>query len=73
MTETGIVETLGPIVVLLGSAVVAVPLFRKIGLGSVLGCFAGVATDLAGGDKLHVAPRPEPLIPPRNRPAEIEA
>lgn len=66
MTETGIVETLGPIVVLLGLAVVAVPLFRKIGLGSVLGY-------LAGGDKLHVAPRPEPLIPPRNRPAEIEA
>jgi glutathione-regulated potassium-efflux system protein KefB len=26
---------------------------------------------LAGGDKLLVAPRPEPLIPPRNRPAAI--
>ncbi len=37
----GIAQTLGPAVVLLGSAVVAVPLFRKIGLGSVLGYFSG--------------------------------
>ncbi len=41
MAEAGMAQTLGPIVVLLGSAVIAVPLFRKIGLGSVLGYFAG--------------------------------
>lgn len=41
MAEAGIAQTLGPVVVLLGSAVVAVPLFRKLGLGSVLGYFAG--------------------------------
>ena len=33
-------QTLGPIVTLLGAAVVAVPLFRKLGLGSVLAYFA---------------------------------
>lgn len=41
MAEAGIAQTLGPVVVLLASAVVAVPVFRKIGLGSVLGYFAG--------------------------------
>jgi glutathione-regulated potassium-efflux system protein KefB len=41
MAEAGIAHTLGPVVVLLGSAVIAVPLFRKIGLGSVLGYFSG--------------------------------
>jgi glutathione-regulated potassium-efflux system protein KefB len=41
MAEAGITQTLGPVVVLLGSAVIAVPLFRRIGLGSVLGYFAG--------------------------------
>ncbi len=34
-------QTMGPAVVLLASAVVAVPLFRRLGLGSVLGYFAG--------------------------------
>ena len=33
-------QTLGPIVTLLGAAVIAVPLFRKLGLGSVLAYFA---------------------------------
>jgi glutathione-regulated potassium-efflux system protein KefB len=28
---------------------------------------------LAGGDKLHVEPRPEPLIPPRNRATGIQS
>ncbi len=41
MAETGIAEMVAPAVVLLGSAVVAVPLFRRLGLGSVLGYFAG--------------------------------
>ncbi len=41
MAEAGIAETLGSAVVLLSSAVIAVPLFRKLGLGSVLGYFAG--------------------------------
>lgn len=41
MAETGIADMVAPAVVLLGSAVVAVPLFRRLGLGSVLGYFAG--------------------------------
>lgn len=40
MAEGSIVETIGPIVALMGAAVVAVPLFRGLGLGSVLGYFA---------------------------------
>lgn len=41
MAEAGIAQMVGPVIVLLGSAVVAVPLFRRLGLGSVLGYFAG--------------------------------
>ncbi len=41
MASEGIAATLVPAVVLLGSAVVMVPLFKRIGLGSVLGYFAG--------------------------------
>ncbi|UHD44291.1 monovalent cation:proton antiporter-2 (CPA2) family protein [Aureimonas altamirensis] len=41
MAEAGLSGTVGPAVVLLASAVVAVPLFRRLGLGSVLGYFAG--------------------------------
>ncbi|MGY8527380.1 monovalent cation:proton antiporter-2 (CPA2) family protein [Paracidovorax citrulli] len=40
MAEASLVETIGPAVVLMGAAVVAVPLFRRLGLGSVLGYFA---------------------------------
>lgn len=44
MSDVSLGQTIGPAVVLLGSAVVAVPLFRRLGLGSVLGYFAaGVA------------------------------
>ncbi|WP_062226097.1 monovalent cation:proton antiporter-2 (CPA2) family protein [Aureimonas frigidaquae] len=39
--EAGLSQTVGPAVVLLASAVIAVPLFRRLGLGSVLGYFAG--------------------------------
>jgi len=40
MAEASLGQTIGPVVVLLGAAVVAVPLFRRLGLGSVLGYFA---------------------------------
>lgn len=40
MAESSLAETIGPAVVLMGAAVVAVPLFRRLGLGSVLGYFA---------------------------------
>lgn len=40
MAEAGLAETIGPAVVLMSAAVVAVPLFRRFGLGSVLGYFA---------------------------------
>lgn len=40
MADASLAETIGPAVVLMGAAVVAVPLFRKLGLGSVLGYFA---------------------------------
>jgi glutathione-regulated potassium-efflux system protein KefB len=40
MAEAGLGQTIAPAVVLMGAAVVAVPLFRRLGLGSVLGYFA---------------------------------
>lgn len=40
MAEASLVQTIGPAVVLMGAAVVAVPLFQRLGLGSVLGYFA---------------------------------
>ncbi|WP_118135515.1 monovalent cation:proton antiporter-2 (CPA2) family protein [Oceanicella sp. SM1341] len=40
MAEASLGEAIGPMVVLMGAAVVAVPLFRRLGLGSVLGYFA---------------------------------
>lgn len=40
MAEASITETIAPAVVLMTAAVVAVPLFRRLGLGSVLGYFA---------------------------------
>ncbi len=40
MAEVSLGQTIGPAVVLMGAAVVAVPLFRRLGLGSVLGYFA---------------------------------
>ncbi|MBA8881894.1 cation:proton antiporter [Phyllobacterium myrsinacearum] len=38
--EASLGQTIGPSIVLMGAAVVAVPLFRRLGLGSVLGYFA---------------------------------
>ena len=40
MAEAGLGQTIGPAVALMGAAVIAVPLFRRMGLGSVLGYFA---------------------------------
>ncbi|MCX5496365.1 monovalent cation:proton antiporter-2 (CPA2) family protein [Kaistia dalseonensis] len=40
MAEASLGQTIGPAVVLMGAAVLAVPLFQRIGLGSVLGYFA---------------------------------
>ena len=40
MAVEGLGHTIGPMVVLMGAAVTMVPLFRRIGLGSVLGYFA---------------------------------
>jgi glutathione-regulated potassium-efflux system protein KefB len=40
MADVSLGQTIGPAVVLMTAAVVAVPLFRRLGLGSVLGYFA---------------------------------
>ncbi|RXT19743.1 potassium transporter [Rhizobium leguminosarum] len=40
MADASLGQTIGPAIVLMGAAVVAVPLFRRLGLGSVLGYFA---------------------------------
>ena len=40
MAEAGLGQTIAPAVVLMGAAVIAVLLFRRLGLGSVLGYFA---------------------------------
>ena len=60
MAEAGFSETLGPAVVLLGSAVVAVPLFRKLGLGSILGYFAGGL--LVGPSVLGIFTEPSTIL-----------
>lgn len=60
MAEAGIVEAVGPAVVLLGSAVVAVPLFRRLGLGSVLGYFTGGL--LVGPSVLGVFTEPSTIL-----------
>lgn len=43
MAAEGLADTIGPAVVLMTAAVVAVPLFRRLGLGSVLGYFTAGA------------------------------
>ena len=43
MAAAGLADTIGPAVVLMTAAVVAVPLFRRLGLGSVLGYFTAGA------------------------------
>lgn len=60
MAEAGIAHTLAPVVVLLGSAVIVVPLFRKIGLGSVLGYFTGGL--LVGPSVLGIFKEPSTIL-----------
>ncbi|WP_245749735.1 monovalent cation:proton antiporter-2 (CPA2) family protein [Palleronia marisminoris] len=52
--------TIGPVVVLLGAAVIAVPLFRRLGLGSVLGYFAAGA--LVGPSVLGLFTDPDTIL-----------
>ena len=58
MAEAGLSGTVVPAVVLLASAVIAVPLFRRLGLGSVLGYFAGGL--LVGPSILGIFTDPQP-------------
>jgi glutathione-regulated potassium-efflux system protein KefB len=43
MATEGLGPVTGPVVVLMGAALIAIPLFRRLGLGSVLGYFAAGA------------------------------
>ncbi|SFD50432.1 monovalent cation:proton antiporter-2 (CPA2) family protein [Roseivivax sediminis] len=60
MATDGMGPTIGPAVVLLGAAVVAVPLFRRLGLGSVLGYFAAGA--LVGPSVLGLFADPDTIL-----------
>lgn len=60
MAEAGLGQTIGPVVVLMGAAVVAVPLFRRLGLGSVLGYFA--AGILVGPSALGVLTNAQSML-----------
>ncbi len=60
MAVEGLGPAIGPAVVLMGAAVVAVPLFRRLGLGSVLGYFtAGV---LVGPSALGLFTDPDAIL-----------
>ncbi|MFB2531938.1 monovalent cation:proton antiporter-2 (CPA2) family protein [Paracoccus sp. p3-h83] len=60
MATEGLGPVIGPAVVLMGAAVVAVPLFRRLGLGSVLGYFAAGA--LVGPSVLGLFTDPEAML-----------
>jgi len=60
MAAEGLGPTIGPVVVLLGAAVIAVPLFRRLGLGSVLGYFTAGA--LVGPSVLGVFTDPDTIL-----------
>lgn len=60
MAAEGLGPVIGPIVVLMGAAVVAVPLFRRLGLGSVLGYFAAGA--LVGPSVLGLFTDPDTIL-----------
>ena len=60
MATEGLGGTIGPAVVLMAAAVTAVPLFRRIGLGSVLGYFA--AGVLVGPSALALFRDPEAIL-----------
>ncbi|MDM7255411.1 MAG: monovalent cation:proton antiporter-2 (CPA2) family protein [Paracoccus sp. (in: a-proteobacteria)] len=60
MAAEGLGPVIGPAVVLMGAAVLAVPLFRRLGLGSVLGYFA--AGLLVGPSILGFFTDPEAIL-----------
>lgn len=60
MAAEGLGHTIGPVVVLMSAAVVAVPFFRRLGLGSVLGYFA--AGVLVGPSVLGLFTHPASLL-----------
>ena len=60
MAAEGLGHTIGPVVVLMGAAVAAVPVFRRLGLGSVLGYF--VAGVLVGPFVLGLFTNPASLL-----------
>ena len=60
MAVEGLGHTIGPVVVLMAAAVVAVPLFRRLGLGSVLGYFAAGA--LVGPSVAGLFTDPESIL-----------
>ena len=60
MAATSMGQMIGPMVILMGVAVIAVPLFRKLGLGSVLGYFA--AGILVGPSVLGLLTDPQSIL-----------
>ena len=60
MAAEGLGPVIGPVVVLMGAAVIAVPLFRRLGLGSVLGYFAAGA--LVGPSVLGLFTDPDTIL-----------
>lgn len=60
MAVAGLGPVIGPAVVLMGAAVIAVPLFRRLGLGSVLGYFAAGA--LVGPSLLGLFTDPDTIL-----------
>lgn len=60
MAASSLGQTLAPVVVLMGAAVIAVPLFRRLGLGSVLGYFA--AGMLIGPSALGLVTNPHSIL-----------
>lgn len=60
MAAEGLGPVIGPAIVLMGAAVIAVPLFRRLGLGSVLGYFAAGA--LVGPSVLGLFTDPDAIL-----------
>lgn len=60
MAASSLGHTIGPTVILMGVAVLAVPLFRRLGLGSVLGYFA--AGILVGPSALGLVTNPQSIL-----------
>lgn len=60
MADVSLGQTIGPAVALMGAAVVAVPLFKRLGLGSVLGYFA--AGVLVGPSVLGLFTDPQSIL-----------